>query len=129
MGAAAIGVITTDNARDFVETVDDKTTYATKTIRKFNVDIADVLDLCKDSTVRVSLKKLVEKFKYSVNAGAVLAPMFHFVHGQGRIKIIFLVGQFYCITGAFHQKVINVQCGGQSEFFMHKLLLSSCLYK
>ena len=64
-GAAAIGVITTDNARDFVEEIEEKTVIVTKTIRKFKVDIADILDLCKDETVYPSLEKLVEKFKYS----------------------------------------------------------------
>ena len=64
-GAAAIGVITTDNARDFVEEVEEKTEIVTKTIRKFKVDIADVLDFCKDENVYPSLKDLVEKFKYS----------------------------------------------------------------
>ena len=65
LGMASIGVITTDNARDYVEEVDVKTSYATKTIKKFNVDIADVLDMCSDENVYAPLKKLVEKFKYS----------------------------------------------------------------
>ncbi len=65
MGLASIGVITTDNARDFVEEIEVKTSVATKTIKKFNVDIADALDMCKDEAVYPSLKKLVEKFKYS----------------------------------------------------------------
>lgn len=65
MGLAAIGVITTDTARDFVEETEAKTVVATRTIRRFQVDIADVLDMCKDQAVYPSLKKLVEKFKYS----------------------------------------------------------------
>lgn len=65
MGLAAIGVITTDNARDYVENADVKTCMATRTVRKFHVDIADILDICKNEAVYVPLKNLVEKFKYS----------------------------------------------------------------
>ena len=43
MGLAAIGVITTDTARDFVEETEEKTVVATKTIRKFQVDNGGVL--------------------------------------------------------------------------------------
>lgn len=65
MGLAAIGVIATDAARDFVEDTEAKTVVETKKIRRFQVDIADLLDMCKDQEVYPSLKKLVEKFKYS----------------------------------------------------------------
>ena len=49
----------------WLEEIEEKTVIVTKTIRKFKVDIADILDLCKDETVYPSLEKLVEKFKYS----------------------------------------------------------------
>lgn len=65
LGMAAIGVIAADNARDYIEEVDVKTAAATKTITKFNIDIADLLDLCKDEAVKAPLQKLVTKFKYS----------------------------------------------------------------
>lgn len=64
-GAAAIGVIAVDNARDYVEAVDAKTISTTKSMSKFTVDIADTLDMCKDETIYASLKKLADKFKYS----------------------------------------------------------------
>ena len=65
LGLAAIGVIATDNARDLVEEVDEKLSYATKAIKRFNIDIADILDACGDEGVRASLKKLADRFKYS----------------------------------------------------------------
>ena len=65
LGLAAIGLIATDNARDYVESVDEKTITVTKNIREFQIDIADVLDMCKDDNIRTPLKKLVDKFKYS----------------------------------------------------------------
>ena len=65
LGMAAIGVIAADNARDYIEEIDVKTAAATKTVSKFNNDIADILDLCKDETVKAPLQKLVTKFRYS----------------------------------------------------------------
>ena len=65
IGMAAIGVIAIDNARDYVEDIEDNTVIVTKTIKKFNVDIAELLDICKSKEVYDPLKKLVEKFKYS----------------------------------------------------------------
>ena len=35
-GLASIGVITVDNARDYVEETEEKIVFATKTIKKFN---------------------------------------------------------------------------------------------
>lgn len=64
-GAAAIGCITTDNARDIIEEIDNKTYEETKTVMFFQTDIADVLDLCKSEKARPVLAKLVNKFKYS----------------------------------------------------------------
>ena len=63
--AAAIGCITTDNARDIIEEIDNRTYETTKTVSVFQTDIADVLDLCKSETVKPVLAKLVTKFKYS----------------------------------------------------------------
>ena len=64
-GLASVGVITVDNARDYVEETEEKIVFATKTIKKFNVDIADILGMCKDEAAYLPLKKLVERFKYS----------------------------------------------------------------
>lgn len=64
-GAAAIGCITTDNARDIVEEIDNRTYESTKTVSFFQTDIADVLDLCKSEKARPALSKIVNKFKYS----------------------------------------------------------------
>lgn len=65
LGLAAMGVIAVDNARDYVEDIDVKTVSSIKTVTKFNNDIADILDLCKNDAIRDPLQKLVTKFKYS----------------------------------------------------------------
>lgn len=65
MGLASIGVITTDTARDYVEEIDTKTTATVKTLTRFNVDISDLVDVCKCDSAKIPLKKLAEKFKYS----------------------------------------------------------------
>lgn len=65
LGVASIGVIAVDNARDYVNDIDIKNEVATKTLTRFNVDIADILDGCKDPEVYEALKKLNDKFKYS----------------------------------------------------------------
>lgn len=65
LGVALIGVIITDNARDYVNEVDIKSETSTKVLVRFNVDIADILDACSNPEVYESLKKLNEKFKYS----------------------------------------------------------------
>lgn len=65
IGMAAIGVLIIDNARDYVEEIETNTITVAKTIKKFNVDIAEVLDICKNQEVHEPLKKLAEKFKYS----------------------------------------------------------------
>lgn len=65
LGIAVIGVITADNARDYVNEVDTKNEVSTKPLTRFNIDIADILDNCKDPEVYEALKKLNEKFRYS----------------------------------------------------------------
>lgn len=65
LGLAAIGVIAVDNARDYVEEINVKTASSTKTVTKFNIDIADIMDLCKNDVIREPLQKLVTKFRYS----------------------------------------------------------------
>ena len=65
IGAAAVGVIGVDNARDYVENIEDKTVVITRKIRRFIVDIEDIVDSNKNPEVYPPLKKLSEKFKYS----------------------------------------------------------------
>lgn len=65
LGVALIGVIATDNARDYADEVDVKNETSTKALTRFNVDIADILDACNNPEVYEPLKKLNEKFKYS----------------------------------------------------------------
>ena len=65
LGIALIGVIVTDNARDYVEEIDTKTIISTGTLMRFNIDVADILDGCNIPEVYEPLKKLNEKFKYS----------------------------------------------------------------
>lgn len=65
LGIALVGVIVTDNARDYVEEIDTKTIITTGTFTRFNIDVADILDACNNPEVYEPLKKLNEKFKYS----------------------------------------------------------------
>lgn len=65
LGMAAIGVIAVDNARDYVEEIDVKSVSSIKTVTKFNNDIADIMDINKNSTIKEPLQKLVTKFKFS----------------------------------------------------------------
>lgn len=65
LGAAAIGCITTDNARDIVEEIDQKEYVSTRQVTYFQVDISEIVEMCKDDEVKQPLKKLAEKFKYS----------------------------------------------------------------
>ena len=65
LGAAAIGCITTDNARDIVEEIDQKEYISTRQITLFQIDFSEIVGLCKDEDVKLPLKKLAEKFKYT----------------------------------------------------------------
>lgn len=65
LGLALIGIITVDNARDYITEVEAKSEISTKTLTLFKVDIADILDTCTNQEVYEALKKLNEKFKYS----------------------------------------------------------------
>lgn len=64
-GGAGIGVIAADNARDFVEQMDDQTVEITRNITYFQLDARDILELCQDDTLRPELEALVTKCKYS----------------------------------------------------------------
>lgn len=65
LGAAAIGVIVTDNTRDLVKHVDEATVADTKNVIHFQINIAGIVDCCEDSTLKAELKKLDEAFRFS----------------------------------------------------------------
>lgn len=65
LGASAIGVIATDNARDIIEETEAETERVTKATKMFNLNIASVLDLCSDMAVKKELEKLAESFRFS----------------------------------------------------------------
>lgn len=65
LGAAAIGVIVTDNARDLVEHVDEATVANTENLTYFQIDIAGIVDCCEDFALKTELKKLDEAFRFS----------------------------------------------------------------
>ena len=65
LGASAIGVIATDNARDIVEQAEAESERVTKATKMFNLNIASVLDLCTEPSVKIELEKLAESFRFS----------------------------------------------------------------
>lgn len=65
LGASAIGIIATDNARDIVEQTEAESERVTKATKMFNLNIASVLDLCNDAAVKKELEKLAESFRFS----------------------------------------------------------------
>jgi ABC-type transport system involved in multi-copper enzyme maturation permease subunit len=65
LGASVIGVIATDNARDIVEQTEAESERVTKATKMFNLNIASVLDLCTEPSVKIELEKLAESFRFS----------------------------------------------------------------
>lgn len=65
LGAAAIGVIATDNTRDAIISVDNQVERVTKAVKIFKLDIAAIVDLCEDTEIKKELNKLSEDMKYS----------------------------------------------------------------
>lgn len=65
LGASSIGVIATDNARDIVEQTEAESERVTKATKMFNLNIASVLDLCTEPSVKIELEKLAESFRFS----------------------------------------------------------------
>lgn len=65
LGASSIGVIATDNARDIVEQTEAESERVTKATKMFNLNIASVLDLCTEPSVKMELEKLAESFRFS----------------------------------------------------------------
>ena len=62
---------------------------------------------------------VAEVFKNHVGTGAQLAPAVHLIDGQGRIKLIFLIGQLDGIGDALHQQVVHIQRRGQAKLSVH----------
>lgn len=65
LGAAIIGVIITDNSRDYIQDLDVKKTDNTKAMKYFNADVASIIEKCSDAEVKKLLNKLAEECKYS----------------------------------------------------------------
>ncbi len=65
LGAAAIGVIATDNVRDMIEATEVEEELVTKASKMFHLNIASVLDRCEDAETRKELEKLAELIRFS----------------------------------------------------------------
>lgn len=65
LAASAIGVIATENTRDIVEEIDQGTKRFIQTTKMFNLNIAAIVDLCSDITIKKELEKLSEQFRFS----------------------------------------------------------------
>lgn len=64
LGAAAVGVIITDNTRDLVEEVDESVKVDTKNVTRFQIDIAGIVDICENAEVKADLEKLSDLFRF-----------------------------------------------------------------
>jgi hypothetical protein len=65
LGAAAIGVIITDNTRDMIEQLDEELKVDIKNVTYFQVDIAGIVDACENDEVKPELAELNDLFTYS----------------------------------------------------------------
>ena len=65
LGAALVGVIITDNSRDYIQNLDVKKTENIKAMKYFNADVTSVIEKCSDAEVKKLLSKLAEECKYS----------------------------------------------------------------
>lgn len=65
LGVFGIGVIATDNVRDFIEENEAQIESATKATKLFNLNMYSVLDLCTEQNVKKELEKLAESFRFS----------------------------------------------------------------
>ena len=65
LGAAAIGVIVTDNTRDLIEEIDDSAKVETENVTFFQINIASIVDDCENDEVKAELVKLNELFLFS----------------------------------------------------------------
>lgn len=65
LALALIGVIVTDNARDTVEKIDEKTEEEIRKVTYFKIEIDSVVNMCNDSELKKKLNILSDKFRYS----------------------------------------------------------------
>lgn len=65
LGAAAIGVIITDNTRDLIEEIDDSVKVETKNVTYFQINIAGIVDDCENPDVKADLEALNQLFEFS----------------------------------------------------------------
>lgn len=65
LGAAAVGVIVTDNARDVVEEVEEQEHKTTRTVSQFQISISAIINACKDDAIKGELQNLRTAFLYS----------------------------------------------------------------
>lgn len=65
LAGAAIGVIATDNARDYVTELDQKTEEVTQATTLFRINMEGILDNCNNAEYRKELEKLSDAFRYS----------------------------------------------------------------
>lgn len=65
LGAAAIGVIITDNTRDLIEEIDDSVKIETKNVTYFQINIAGIVDDCENPDVKTDLEALNRLFEFS----------------------------------------------------------------
>lgn len=63
--AAAIGVLVVDNARDYVEEMEEDAERVTKAVKLFQLNISAIVDCCTDTEIKKELEKLEEKFRFS----------------------------------------------------------------
>lgn len=65
LGAAAIGVIATDNTRDLVEEAEEQGRVDIKKVTLFQLNINSIVQRCENKEVKKDLEKLNEQFRYS----------------------------------------------------------------
>lgn len=65
LGAAAIGVIVTDNTRDLIEEVEECVKVETKNVTYFQINIAGIVDDCENPDVNAELEALNQLFEFS----------------------------------------------------------------
>lgn len=65
LAAASIGVILTDNTRDWVEKADEIGKEEIKNITNFRIDISGIVDICENQTIKSKLEELNDEFCYS----------------------------------------------------------------
>lgn len=65
LGAAAIGIIITDNTRDMVEELDENIKSDTQNITYFKIDISGIVDSCDSTDLKSELEKLNELIRFS----------------------------------------------------------------